>query len=134
MGSRRRARELAFKGLYGYALREEEPEKIVLELVHGEPQDVVDFALSLVKKAHENINLIDEKIKNVLENWDFGRLAETDRAILRLAVSDFLFFPEIPPKVTIDEAIELSKRYSTHDSSRFVNGVLDRIAKLEGLL
>lgn len=134
MRNRRRARELAFKGLYGYALRKEKPEKIVLEFVKHEPEEVIDFAISLVRKTYENMELIDEKIKKVLENWDFNRLAETDKAILRLGVSEFLFFPDIPPKVTIDEAIELSKKYSTHESSRFVNGVLDRIAKIEGLL
>jgi N utilization substance protein B len=70
---------------------------------------------------------IDQLIVRRSEKWDFARIAIVDKLILRIAIAELLFFDDIPPKVTINEAIEIAKRYSTDNSSRFVNGVLDGI-------
>jgi N utilization substance protein B len=72
---------------------------------------------------------IDVKIRAFSENWDFKRIAVVDRNILRLAIYELLFRDDIPPVVSINEAIELAKRFSTEDSSKFVNGILDRVKK-----
>jgi len=66
-------------------------------------------------------------VTSVVENWEFGRIALIDRLILRLALCELLHFDEIPPKVTINEAIDLAKKYSTSQSGRFVNGILDSL-------
>jgi len=70
---------------------------------------------------------IDKEIRKYAENWDFERFAVVDKNILRMAVCEFFYFPDIPARVTINEAIELAKKYSTMDSSSFVNGILDAI-------
>ncbi|MCK4325384.1 transcription antitermination factor NusB, partial [bacterium] len=70
---------------------------------------------------------IDALLRKHADNWDIGRMASVDRNILRFASYELLFLDEIPPKVTINEAIEIAKKYSTQDSGRFVNGILDTI-------
>ena len=75
----------------------------------------------------ENVEAIDAKIREIASNWDFERIAKIDLSILRMAVYELLFRKDIPPVVTINEAIDLSKQYSAEESRRFVNGVLDRL-------
>jgi N utilization substance protein B len=72
-------------------------------------------------------NEIDEHIMFHSEKWDFNRIAIIDKLILRMAITELLYFPDIPAKVTINEAIEIAKRYSTDNSGRFVNGILDAV-------
>ena len=87
------------------------------------------FAEDLVKGFLEHQEAVDTKIKAHAENWEFHRIAVVDRNILRLAIYELLFRDDIPPVVSINEAIELAKKFSTEDSGRFVNGVLDRVKK-----
>ena len=75
----------------------------------------------------ENSEEIDGKIREIANNWDFKRIAKIDLAILRLAIFELLFRKDIPPIVTINEAVDLSKLYSAEESRRFVNGILDRL-------
>lgn len=92
-----------------------------------EERDYYNFAEELVHGMIENSEDIDDKIISLAKNWDFGRIAKIDLAILRLAVYELLFRKDIPPVVTINEAIDLSKEFSTAESRRFINGILDRL-------
>ena len=87
------------------------------------------FSEDLVRGVVEHEEAIDAKIKAYAENWDFHRIAVVDRNILRLAIYELLYRNDIPPVVSINEAIELAKKFSTEDSGRFVNGILDRVKK-----
>ena len=92
-----------------------------------EPKNVRDFANDLLRGVLEKLPEVDAKIRTLADNWDFERLAVVDRNILRLAVYEMLFRPEIPPVVSINEAIEIAKKFSTAESGKFVNGLLDRV-------
>ena len=119
------------KTLYASEIREINWEEIlaqILEEQKASPKDIL-FIQSLVKQFLEHAEKIDELIKEKLEHWDFKRLNSVDRIILRIGVCEMLFFPDIPIKVSIDEAIELAKKFSSADAGKFVNGILDAIAK-----
>lgn len=144
-GVRRRGRTIAFQTLYRYDMTGEDPETLLdfswadAEATAGaeagapEPRalepEVRDFAALLVCGALENLPAIDDNIRAHLQNWDFTRLARVDLAILRISVYALLYQPDIPPSVTIDEAVEIAKDFGTDDSYRFINGVLDAIRK-----
>ena len=87
------------------------------------------FGEELIRGTLANLSAIDEKVKAYADNWDFERIASVDLAILRLAVYEMLFRDDIPPVVSINEAIEIAKRFSSEESGRFVNGILDRVRK-----
>jgi N utilization substance protein B len=91
--------------------------------------ETLAFARLLITGAVENLPTIDDIIKSQLENWDFSRLNRVDLALLRMSVYCLLHQRDIPPTVTIDEAVDISKTYGTADSYRFVNGVLDGVRK-----
>jgi N utilization substance protein B len=106
------------------------PEKTALEEDKKEPE-VREYTEKLVRGTLEKKGAIDLMIERYTENWDIERIACVDRNILRLATYEILHVDEIPIKVAINEAVELAKRYGEQDSSKFVNGILDRIAKTE---
>jgi N utilization substance protein B len=87
----------------------------------------VDFGVSLIEHAIKDRETIDALIRKLAKNWEFERIALIDRLILRLASIEFLYYPEIPTKVTINEALDIAKKFSTDKSSTFINGVLDSI-------
>jgi len=128
-GSRRRAREMALQGLYALSLNGDTPEATLQAVFafHQESGVVLEFATEMVHKTHEHGEELDRYIRQHATNWDFERIAVIDRLILRMAICEFIYFWDIPPKVSIDEAIELSKMYSTEQSGRFVNGILDAV-------
>jgi N utilization substance protein B len=129
MTRRSRGREIALQVLY---LLEQNPDldpKEVDRFVEGrilEPR-LRDFAHALVRGVTEHRTRLDELISGVAENWRLDRMAAIDRNILRLGAFEMLFDSDVPAKVAINEALELAKRYSTAQSSRFVNGILDRL-------
>jgi N utilization substance protein B len=132
MGLRRDAREAAIQFLYQFDAHK--PVNLDEALAAfwkqtEEPQNVRDFANDLLRGALEKLPEVDAKIRTLADNWDFERLAVVDRNILRLAVYEMLFRPEIPPVVSINEAIEIAKKFSTAESGKFVNGLLDRVKK-----
>ncbi len=92
----------------------------------AERRDFYAFAEELIFGVIENVNTIDDKIRELAKNWDFERIAKIDLAILRMALFELLFRKDIPPIVTINEAIDLSKEYSSQESRRFINGILDK--------
>lgn len=103
-------------------------EKMSLEDDKKEPE-VREYTERLVRGVAEKLSAIDSTIERFAENWEIGRMACVDRNILRLGAYEMLFVEEIPMKVAINEAVELAKRYGEADSSKFVNGILDRIGK-----
>ncbi len=132
MGLRRDGREAAIQFLY--QVDAHRPANVDESLAafwqqNDEPKNVRDFADGLLRGALEKMPEDDAKIRTLADNWDFERLAVVDRNILRLAVYEMLFCPEIPPVVSINEAIEIAKKFSTAESGKFVNGLLDRVKK-----
>lgn len=130
MGKRRRSRALALKALYMMEYSEAAPAEAVAaasEMEQGE-KDLQGFARLLAEAVHANRGEIDRRIVSAADNWSLERMAVIDRNILRLGAAQLLYLgDEVPPKVAIDESIELAKEYGEEDSSKFVNGVLDRI-------
>ncbi len=90
-------------------------------------KDEIDYATKLVDYALKYIEDIDKLIQEKLVNWEMKRLAVMDKIILRMSISEMLYMEGIPPKVSMAEGIEIAKQFSTADSSRFINGVLDAI-------
>lgn len=89
--------------------------------------DIVEFAVRLVEGTLQQRAAIDQKLAAVTRNWDLARMATVDRNVLRMATYELMFCTDVPPKVAINEAIDLGKKYSTANSGGFVNGILDRI-------
>ncbi len=131
MGKRRKARELVLKSLYSWEISGSKPEEVFNDLISKEELDPSSklFAGELFRKVVENQKKIDELIKENVQHWDFSRIAVVDKNILRMGICEILYIEDIPLKVSLDEAIELAKKYSSEDSGSFVNGVLDAIAK-----
>ena len=131
MKKRTRARESALRLLYWQGITCELPEKVAESYFSEYPEDeeVTEFATALFYGAIKEQVELDKVIIDHLEHWKIERLAMLDHHILRLALFELLFLAETPPVVVIDEAIELTKRFSTQDSFRFVNGILDKVIK-----
>jgi N utilization substance protein B len=141
MGDRRTARELALQALYKLDMLGEPaaPGALGLFWDHFVPEGVSrggeseQFARELVAGVGANRARIDELIAAAAEHWQLPRLARVDLNVLRLATFELLARPEIPAAVTLNEAIEIARRYGSEDSSGFVNGVLDHIAGVLGV-
>lgn len=126
MPRRRGSRKIALDVLYESDVGGRSPEEI-LERYSSDPS--FEFAASLVKGVSEHLSELDELLSHYSEDWRIDRMPAIDRNLIRLGAFEILYMPDVPVAVTIDEAVELAKRYSTEDSSRFVNGVLARIAE-----
>ena len=130
MSTRREARVCVMQALYARDLAGGRPRhhvKTVIEPELAEDEAVLDFASSLFMETVIRQDEADAAIARRAENWDFARIARTDRALLRMAVAELLAFEDIPPKVTLDEAVEVAKQFGTDESSAFINGVLDAV-------
>lgn len=134
MGSRRKSREKALQILFQLDFRDNDIETIRREFWSRSEagQKVREFADRLVTGTCANREAIDKLIGSTLEHWSISRLASVDRAILRWATYELLYMPDIPPKVTINEAVEIAKTFGTEESGRFINGVLDKIREKTG--
>jgi len=133
IASRRKGRILAFQALYWWeSNRVSSDELIAFSWLESEKlaeldEGIAAFSRLLIVGTIENIQPIDEMIKNHLQNWDISRLNRVDLAILRMSVYTLMYQTEIAPSIVIDEAIGISKEFGTDDSYRFINGVLDSI-------
>jgi N utilization substance protein B len=92
-----------------------------------QPRDHYAFGEELIQGVLQHLEEIDGHIRTLAHNWEFDRIARIDLAILRVAVFEMLFRKDIPPVVSINEAIDLSKQFSNADAKRFINGILDRL-------
>src|SRR5262245_21796204 len=129
MKKRTRARELALQFLYQLDLRGAELLGEAKAFLRGEEEHktVREFALQQVNGVAEHQSELDGAIRGVAQNWEIARMAVIDRNVLRMAAYELYHCPDIPPKVAINEAIELGKRFSTQNSGAFINGILDKI-------
>lgn len=131
MGIRRRGRELALQVLYQ------------IDVTHREVGEALDlfwdnftsdeearyFCERLVRGMVEHLDEINDLIGKHAEHWEVGRMTQIDRNILRMAVYELVYCQDIPPKVTINEAVEIGKKFGSEDSGAFINGILDRITQ-----
>jgi transcription antitermination protein NusB len=134
-GHRRKGRELALQALYQIEITGDASARAVdLFLGHFEGNAAAkDFARQLVSGVVSQRAEIDGRIEKSTENWKLTRLAKVDLVLLRMATYELLFCPEIPASVSLDEAIEIAKRFGTGDSPAFINGVLDQVARAGGI-
>jgi transcription antitermination protein NusB len=133
MGARRKARECALQMLFQYDIARPGVEELIKtyweEMSEIPRSDVSDFAVKLVRGTIENLDQIDERIRKRTEHWRISRMAVVDRNLLRLAVYEFLYEPETPKTVVINEALEIARRFSTYEATQFINGILDGIKR-----
>lgn len=126
---RRDIRILVMQALYALEISKDSPQHII-DTIFSDLSDRTndfDFAQSLFLRTVSHRSDIDKRIKEKTEHWEFYRIAVLDKILIRMAICEFLWFPEIPPKVSINEAIEIAKDYSTDGSGTFINGILDAI-------
>jgi N utilization substance protein B len=126
--NRRILREKVLQVLYAYELNGEG----LTNLTNGILSDLysipdIDFAKKLIDSVVANTKDLDLIIQEKVSNWEMDRIALIDRILLRIGISELMNFPDIPPKVTINEVIEIAKDYSTSNSNKFINGILDAV-------
>ena len=135
---RRIVREKVLQILYACEMNKESLQPLSSEIL----KDVTDetdkaFAQELIRKVLSNIEDLDKRIMQRVTNWEMNRIALIDKILLRIGICELLHFPDIPPKVSINESIEIAKNFSTAGSAKFINGILDAILaeeKKEGKL
>ena len=132
MRTRTRARSCALQMLYQSKITKDGPDCVQKLFWRSEnaPEYVKEFATLLVEGTLEHLETIDSVIQSVADNWSLERMPIVDLCILRSATYELLFLVDVPAAVSINEAVELAKTYSTDDSPKFVNAVLDRIKEL----
>jgi N utilization substance protein B len=137
MGDRRVSRELALQALFFFDMDKSDPKDALTAFCKANRDKltpgVEPFFTDLVDGVLENKQYIDELINKYSKNWKISRMPVVDRNIMRMATFELLKRPDIPHTVTINEAVEIGKKYGTKDSGPFINGVLDRIKSCEGL-
>lgn len=129
MGHRRKARQVALQVLYQIDVAEVDTgEALALYWqCFNAPKNVRKFASQLVTGVMDNIVDVDQLVKDCSEHWSMSRMARVDRNILRMATYELFYCKDIPPKVTINEAIDLGKEFGSENSSSFINGILDAL-------
>jgi N utilization substance protein B len=129
MGRRRKAREVVLQTLYAQAISGEPVEHVIEDqLLQADYDDeVVSFVRRLASKVDELKDELDVIIAERAKNWEIGRIALIDKLILRMGLCELIHFHDIPQKVCINESIEMTKKYSSSDAKRFVNGILDSV-------
>ena len=127
---RRESRVIALQFLFAWSMNH--PANLADDIRHfietlEHPREHYAFGEELINGVIEHLEELDDQIKALVHNWDFNRIAKVDLAILRLSMFEMIHRKDIPPVVSINEAIDLSKQFSNADSKRFINGVLDRL-------
>lgn len=134
MRKRSRARECALQILYQIDITKDDYSYCSQDFWQSQDEadsSIREFADRLVKGTVENLGRIDDIIARHATNWNIERMAVVDRNILRLAAYELLYMEDIPPKVSINEAVEIAKKFGDKNSGKFVNGILDKIKKVE---
>jgi N utilization substance protein B len=137
--SRRRiVREKVLQILYAYEMNKDSHQSLSIEILN-EITDAADknFAQELIRQVLANVEDLDKRISHRVDNWEMNRIALIDKILLRIGICEILHFPDIPPKVSINESIEIAKDFSTAGSAKFINGILDAVLadeKKEGRL
>jgi transcription antitermination protein NusB len=130
MPSRRQGREVALQALYAIVVGKRDPGDALTEMVgSGEETEYRAFVKDLVVGTLDHASEADALLAPLLEGWTIERLPTIDRLLLEMGTFELRYHPQTPPAVVINEAVELAKKFSTEDSNRYVNGVLNAIAK-----
>jgi len=132
MRKRTQARESALKVMYQKEMTGETANDSLRSFFASQPKmdlDLRDFVIKLVEGVESDTAALDQKVEAVAENWSMKRMAVLDRNILRIAMFEMTAMTETPPKVVINEAVNLAKKYSGENSGKFVNGVLDKLMR-----
>lgn len=131
MSRRRKAREIALQTIYAEEVSGTDWHAAFNDNIERRKpsEEVVEYALRVVETVMNEKAELDVRIKNRLENWALERVSIVDRTILRIALAELLHCPEVPTNVIINEAIEIAQKFSTADAGRFVNGLLDSLAR-----
>jgi len=125
---RRIVSEKVLQILYAYEMNNDSLQPLVSEVL-SEVTDEADlyFAQELIRKVRTNVEELDKRIIHRVTNWEMNRIALIDKILLRMGICELLHFPDIPPKVSINESIEIAKEFSTAGSAKFINGILDAV-------
>ncbi|ACB85276.1 transcription antitermination factor NusB [Natranaerobius thermophilus] len=131
--SRRTAREASMKLVFQMAFNDDHVDEVGAEDILAQAKEELNYnnyqyIETVVSRTESNLQKIDEYIEKFSENWKIDRLSKVDLSILRLAISEILFFDDIPTRVSINEAVELAKKFSTDKASGYINGILDQVA------
>ena len=131
MGKRRTARELALKFLYQTEFNSNSPDSELNSFCEraNVSEEVQNFTQALIKNILFHKKEVDELLEKISANWAPDRMAVIDKNILRLGICELLFDPTTPPKVVINEAVEIAKKFGTEESPDFINGILDKVFK-----
>jgi transcription antitermination protein NusB len=125
---RRIVRERVLQVLYAYEMSKENLDFLEKEIITDIPDKIdEDFAHDLINRVLIHCNDFDKMIKQRVNNWEMNRIALIDKILLRMGICELLYFPDIPPKVSINEVIEIAKIFSTAGSGKFINGILDAV-------
>jgi len=125
---RRLIREKVLQVLFAYEMNDESLQYLVDEIFKDIKIEADRmFGTELINKVRIHSEQLDDLIKGRVANWEMGRIALIDRILLRIGICELLYFPDIPPKVSINESIEIAKEYSTGGSAKFINGILDAV-------
>jgi len=128
--NRTQAREWLVKLLYQFDVSKSEPPDILNRFFeNNDPEEEKDYIEKTFYGIVENVNNIDDRIKKYLKNWDINRIAKIDLAIMRCSFYEILYCDDIPNSVSINEAVEIAKKYSTEKSPSFINGILGNLVK-----
>ena len=132
---RRKAREFALQVLFQLDIRKEKPTITLFKRFWAENEsddEVRAFTEEIVTGTYKHLKAVNAKVLACAKNWTLDRMAVVDRNVLRMAAYEILYRMDIPPSVTINEAIELAKKFGTDESGAFVNGILDSLARMAG--
>ena len=131
MGKRRTARELALKFLYQTEFNSNSPDSELNSFCDraNVSEEVQNFTQALIKNILFHKKEVDELLEKISANWAPDRMAVIDKNILRLGICELLFDPTTPPKVVINEAVEIAKKFGTEESPDFINAILDKVFK-----
>ena len=131
MGKRRAARELALKFLYQTEFNSNSPDSELNSFCEraNVSEEIQNFTQTLIKNIFFHKKEVDGLLKKISANWVPDRMAMIDKNILRLGICELLFDPTTPPKVVINEAVEIAKKFGTEESPDFINGILDKVFK-----
>jgi len=125
---RREVRIKVMQSLYAHEMSQDPIKKVKADqLSEIKEEENIEFANTLIDLVLKNEKLLDSYILDKVVNWELERMAFVDKIVLRMGVAELLYFPDIPPKVSINEAIDISKEYCTRNSGKFVNGILDAV-------
>jgi N utilization substance protein B len=131
LSRRRLARERVMQAIYSKAAGNGSDTDQLFTLVIASDEKLgeqgTEFARDLLRRFSTNEDAINAVITERLANWDFSRVALIDKILLQIGIAEFMYFPEIPPKATINELIEIAKDFSTDESSKFINGILHKV-------